>query len=122
MVCTQNLAEEDPERHQGGKDPIQPAAQRRQRLGNQFFREDVGERQRAILQKLAPEETRLGAKGAWVRIRHPWASLPGMEWLATSILASEALFAYLIFELRLVENYVPFVDGTDVDWPTWVAC
>jgi hypothetical protein len=33
--------------------------------------------------------------------------------LATSILASEALLAYLIFALRLAENYVPFVTSTE---------
>ena len=35
-----------------------------------------------------------------------------MDLLADSILAREALFAYLIFALRLVEIDVPFVDVT----------
>jgi hypothetical protein len=34
--------------------------------------------------------------------------------LATAILASEALLAYLIFALRLAEIYVPFVRHTDL--------
>src|SRR5262249_43142218 len=41
------------------------------------------------------------------------ASLPGRDRLATSILASEALLAYLIFELSLAEIYVPFDTSTD---------
>ena len=36
--------------------------------------------------------------------------------MATSILASEALFAYLIFPLKLVEIYVPFADVTEAAW------
>src|SRR5262249_48129432 len=40
------------------------------------------------------------------------ASLPGRDRLVTSILASGAPFAYLIFPQRLLEIHVPFVDVT----------
>src|SRR6516165_3294424 len=77
MVGTQDLSEKDPERYQRGEDPIQPIAQRGQRLGDHSFREDIRERQLAVLEKLAPEETHLGAKGTGVRMRHPWSLLAG---------------------------------------------
>jgi hypothetical protein len=35
-----------------------------------------------------------------------------MEWFSTSIFSSEALFAYVVFGLRLAEIYVPFVTST----------
>src|SRR5262249_43142216 len=75
MVGTQDLPEKDPERDQRGEDPIQPAAQRGQRLVDRFFREDIRERQLTVLEELAPEETHLGAKGTGVRMRHPWGLL-----------------------------------------------
>jgi hypothetical protein len=43
------------------------------------------------------------------------ASLPGRDRLATSILASETPFAYLICVSRLVKNYVPFERRTDAE-------
>src|SRR4051812_34872377 len=94
MVGTQDLSQEDPQCDQRGKDAVQPAAQRGQGLGDHVFREDIGERQLTVLEELAPEETSSGAKRAGVRIRHPWASLPGMDRLVTSILTREARFAY----------------------------
>jgi hypothetical protein len=113
VIRTQDLPEKDPERDQRGEDPIQPAAQRGQRLGDHLFGEDVGERQLAVVEELAAEETHLGAKGTGVRMRHVGSLLAGKGRLATSILASEALFAYLIVPLGLVEIHVPFVAVSD---------
>jgi hypothetical protein len=77
MVGTQDLPEEDPERDQRGEDPIHPTAQRGQRLCDHVFREGIGERQLAVLEELAAEETHLGAKGTGVRMRHLGSLLAG---------------------------------------------
>src|SRR5262249_30564884 len=71
MIRTQHLSQKNPQRDQRRIDPIEPAAQRGQRLSNYFFCEDVCKRQVSILKKLASQKTRLGAKGPWVRIPHP---------------------------------------------------
>src|SRR5262249_4401511 len=81
MVGTQDLTQEDPERDQRGKDAVQPAAERGQRLGDHFLRENLGERQVAVLKELAPEETRLGAKGPWVSMPHLLGLLAGKGWV-----------------------------------------
>jgi hypothetical protein len=41
------------------------------------------------------------------------ASLPVSEGLPSLIFTPEALFAYVLFTLRLAEIYVPFADDTD---------
>src|SRR5262249_47020693 len=50
------------------------------------------------------------------------ASLPGMDRLAASILASETPFAYLIFAWRLVEIYLPFDRHAEGNSAFGVAC
>jgi hypothetical protein len=75
MVGTQDLPEKDPEQYQRGEDAVQPTADGGERLGDHLFREDIGERQVAVLKELASEETRLGAKGAGVRMPHSWGLL-----------------------------------------------
>src|SRR5205823_11793748 len=62
MVRTQDLSEEDPERDQGGKDPVQPAGEGGQRLLQNIFGEDVGERQIAVLKELPSQEAHLLAE------------------------------------------------------------
>src|SRR5262249_9445467 len=71
VIRTQDLSEKDPERNQRGEDPVQPAAQRRQRLGNHVFGEDVGERQVTVLKDLASQKPCLGVDGSGVRISDP---------------------------------------------------
>ena len=75
VVGAEDLAQEDPQRHQRGEDPVQPAGDGGQRLGDDLLGEDVGERQVAVLKELASEEVHLFAKGTSVRMAHrgpPW--------------------------------------------------
>jgi hypothetical protein len=44
---------------------------------------------------------------------HPWASLPVMDVLPTTIYASEAFLPISLLDKDLPGNYVPFVDPTD---------
>jgi hypothetical protein len=74
-VGTQDLAQENPEGDQGGKDPVQPATERGQRLLDHLFGEGIGERQLTLLEKLPPEKADLIAKGASVRMTHRWGLL-----------------------------------------------
>src|SRR5262249_61754802 len=58
----------------------QPAGERRQRPLDDPFREDVSERQFAVLQELPPQEVDLSAEGSSVRIVHrgpPWRGWGG---------------------------------------------
>src|SRR5262249_46248213 len=77
MVGAEDLSQENPECEQGGKDPVQPAAERRQRLGQNLLGENAGERQAAVLEKLASQKSRLGVKGCRIRIAHAWGLLAG---------------------------------------------
>ena len=52
VVGAEDLAQEDPQRHQRGEDPVQPAADGGQRFGDDVLGEDVGERQVAVLEEL----------------------------------------------------------------------
>jgi hypothetical protein len=97
MIRTQHLSQKDPQCDQRRKDPIQPAAQRGQRLNNHFFCEDVSKWQVFVLKKLA-----------------------GL--LAHPILASEADFAYVVYSCRIAEIYVPFVDVAGADWRNGDSC
>jgi hypothetical protein len=103
VVRAEDLAQEDPERNQRGEDPVQPAGDRRQRLLDDVFGQDVGERQVAVLQELAAEEVDLLAIRCSVGMAHLDRPLRAMEWLPCSIFASAALFAYVIPEFRLAE-------------------
>ena len=63
VVGTEDLAQEDPKRNQGGEDPVQPAGESGQRLREDLLGEDVGERQVAVLKELPSEEVQLITKG-----------------------------------------------------------
>ena len=52
VVGAEDLAQEDPQRNQRGEDAVQPAGEGGQRLGDDRFGEDVGERQVAVLKEL----------------------------------------------------------------------
>jgi hypothetical protein len=81
-------------------------------LGNTLWREDVGERQTAVLKELAPQEAHLLAERSLVAIPHP--GLSGvMEWLSTSTFSGEGLFAYVVCTSRLEEIYAPFACQAD---------
>src|SRR5207237_3697153 len=104
MFGTQDLPQKYPQRHQGRKDPVQPPTERCQRLFNDLLREDIGEGQIFVLDKLPSEKADLFAKRAWISIAHPWASLPVMELLPNPIYANEVLFAYVICRYGLAEQ------------------
>src|SRR5262249_28286410 len=112
-VGAEGLSQGDPERDQGGKDPVQAAADRGQGLRNNLFREDIGERQLLVLKELPPQKAHLVAERCWVTMAHPGASWARMAWLLSAIFGKEALFAYVSITFRLAEIYGPFVDGTD---------
>ncbi len=75
VVGAEDLPQEDPERHQRGEHPVQPAGDGDQRLRDHLLGEDVGERQVAVLKELPSEEVQLITKGTSVRMTHrgpPW--------------------------------------------------
>src|SRR5207248_11562466 len=123
VVGAEGLPQEDPERDQRGEDPVEPAADRGQRGRDNVLGEDVGEGEVAVLQELAPEKANVFADRSGVRIPHRGASLPEMEWLPTSIYASEAHFAYVISEERLTEDLRAIrvsdrrTQGCSLHWP-----
>src|SRR5262245_39001 len=92
VVGAEDLSEEDPQRDQRGKDPVQPTADGGQGLGNDLLGEDIGERQVAVLKELPSEETHLFAKRSGIRIRHPGGLLVGDGRVANSIFTRKALF------------------------------
>src|SRR5215472_10228355 len=71
MVRAEDLAQENPERDQRGEDPVQPAGDGGQCLGDGLLGEDLGKRQVAGLKKLAPEKLDLLPKPPLVRMAHP---------------------------------------------------
>ena len=77
MVGAEDLAQEHPQRHQRGEHPVEPAADRGQRLREDVLGEDVGERQAAVLQERPPEEPDLLADRSGVRIPHRGGLLAG---------------------------------------------
>jgi hypothetical protein len=77
MIGTQDLSQEDPQRDQRRKDAVQPPADRGQRLLNDLFREDISERQMAVLKKLTPKNAHLFTKRTLVKIPHSGGLLGG---------------------------------------------
>jgi hypothetical protein len=96
MICTQDLTQKDPQRDQWRIDPVQPArADRCQRLSDEILRENVAERQVAVLEKLPSKKTRLLPKPSLVRIRI-LGLLAGDGSVAKRHLRKRGLFAYVI--------------------------
>src|SRR5205814_5319459 len=94
VVCTEDLAQEDPKRNPWGEDPVQPAGDGGQRLRDDLLGEDVGERQVAVLKELPSQGADLFAERGGVARAHARDLLAGDgEWSA-SIFTSEARFAY----------------------------
>jgi hypothetical protein len=72
MVRTQDLPQEDPQRDQWRVDSVHPKPLDRLQCSlDEVFREDVGERQVAVLKELTPQKTDLLAKPTLVRMTHP---------------------------------------------------
>jgi hypothetical protein len=116
MVCTQHLAQKDPERNQRRIDPVHPAsADRCQRLRNDLLGEHIAEWKISILKKLPSEETDLLPKPSVVRIPHPCGLLASDGTLAKNHLRKRGLFAHVSFNCGLAEIYVPFVTSTGAD-------
>ena len=67
VVGAEDLAQEDPQGDKRGKEPVQPAGDGGQRLGDEPLGEDVGERQVGVLKELAPQEVHLITQGSSVR-------------------------------------------------------
>jgi hypothetical protein len=59
------------------KDPVQPTADRRQRLPNDLLRDDMGERQIVVLKKLTSHKVHLLVERGWARTAHPGGLLAG---------------------------------------------
>jgi hypothetical protein len=63
MIGAEDLAQEDPQYHQRRVDAVEPDdVDCCQCLRDDPFRENICERQIAVLQKLTPQETRLSLK------------------------------------------------------------
>src|SRR5205807_284380 len=71
VVGAEDLPQENPERDQGGEDPVQPAGHGGQCLGNGLLGEDVGERQVTVLKELAPQKLHLLPKSLLANMAHP---------------------------------------------------
>jgi hypothetical protein len=74
-------------------------------LRDDALSEHTGERKVSILKKLPPQETRLLPKPSLVRVPHPWASLPVMDVLPSTIYASEAFLPISLSDKNLPRNY-----------------
>src|SRR5262249_55772495 len=71
VVRAQHLAQKNPEGDKGRIDSVFPeCADRRERPCNEVFRENIGERQIAVLQKLASQKLYLVPKPSLVRMAH----------------------------------------------------
>jgi hypothetical protein len=117
-VGTEDLAQEDPQRDQRGKDPVPPNhLNRRQRTRDYCLGEDVGERQIAVLKELTAEKSNLLLKPTLFAIRHPRGLLLGDGYVLTYHFTGRGLSAYVVTSQGLVANYVPFVSSTEVCWP-----
>src|SRR6516165_8261714 len=67
----------DPQRDQGSKDAVQPPIDHSQRLHNDVLREEVGERQLAVLEELTPQKAHPLAKPPWATMAPVWGLLTG---------------------------------------------
>src|SRR5262249_8901187 len=96
VVRAKDLTQENPKRDQGGEEPVQPAGDGGQCLGDGLLGEGVSKRQVTVLKELASQNLHLLPEPLLVRMAHPRASLPLMGVLATTIYAGEARLAYII--------------------------
>ena len=62
VVSAEDLPEEDPQRHERGEHPVEPGADRSQRLRDDLLGEDVGERQVTVLEELPSQAADLFAE------------------------------------------------------------
>jgi hypothetical protein len=82
MVGAKDLTKKNPKRYQRCVDTVVPRIVNRiQSLRHSFTRQDVGEWQLTILKKLTSEKIELCSKQTFVRLPHPWASVPLMNFL-----------------------------------------
>jgi hypothetical protein len=86
MVRVQNLAQENPQRNQRRKNPVQPVLiELGQSLAYNLFRQNASERQIPILKETPPQELNLVPNPSLIRMAHPWASLPMMDVVRNTI-------------------------------------
>ena len=103
MVGAEHLPQEHPEGDQRGEHPVQPAANSGQRFGDDPLGEDVGERQIAVLEELAAQETRLFAERPRVGTLHRSGLRAGEKGLSNPIFTRKAPSAYLPSAARLAK-------------------
>src|SRR5262249_54907546 len=72
-----------------GEDPVQPAGDAGQCLGDGLLCEDIGKWQVAVLKELPPQKLHLLLNPRLGRMAHPWASLPVMDVVRNTISQSK---------------------------------
>src|SRR5262249_38110851 len=113
-VGTEDLAEEDPQGDKRGVDPVAPQQLGgRQGTRDDVLRQDVGERQAAVLKELTPEESDLVLKPALLAIPHPCGLLLGDGFVFTYHSTERGLSTYVFTIQGLDANHATFARHAD---------